>query len=50
MKLGYNRAGRIMDELEMVGIVGKSDGSRSRQVLIKTEDELIELLNKIKDE
>ena len=50
MKLGYNRAGRIMDELEMVGIVGKSDGSRSRQVLIKTEEELIELLNKIKDE
>ena len=50
MKLGYNRAGRIMDELEIVGIVGKSDGSRSRQVLIKTEDELIELLNKIKDE
>ena len=35
MKLGYNRAGRIMDELEMAGIVGKSDGSRSRKVLIK---------------
>jgi len=50
MKLGYNRAGRIMDELEMVGVVGKSDGSRSRQVLVKSEEELIKILNKIKDE
>jgi S-DNA-T family DNA segregation ATPase FtsK/SpoIIIE len=50
MKLGYNRAGRIMDELEMVGIVGKSDGSRSRQVLIKSENELIELLKQINNE
>ena len=50
MKLGYNRAGRIMDELEMVGIVGKSDGSRSRQVLVKSEEELIEILNTINNE
>ena len=50
MKLGYNRAGRIMDELEMVGIVGKSDGSRSRQVLVKSEEDLIEILNTIKNE
>lgn len=50
MKLGYNRAGRIMDELEMAGIVGKSDGSRSRKVLITNEEELIIILNKIKNE
>ena len=50
MKLGYNRAGRIMDELEMAGIVGKSDGSRSRKVLITSEEELIIILNKIKNE
>ncbi len=49
MKLGYNRAGRIMDELEMVGIVGKSDGSRSREVLVKSEEELIDLLKKMKN-
>ena len=50
MKLGYNRAGRIMDELETVGIVGKSDGSRSRQVLVKSEDELNEILSNLKNE
>ena len=50
MKLGYNRAGRIMDELETVGIVGKSDGSRSRQVLVKSEDELNKILSDLKNE
>ena len=50
MKLGYNRAGRIMDELEIAGIVGKSDGSKSRQVLVKSEEELIEILTKINNE
>ncbi len=50
MKLGYNRAGRIMDELETVGIVGKSDVSRSRQVLVKSEDELNEILSNLKNE
>ena len=39
-----------MDELEMAGIVGKSDGSRSRKVLITNEEELIIILNKIKNE
>lgn len=46
MKLGYNRAGRIMDQLEEFGIVGPSSGSKAREVLIKTEASLHELLRK----
>jgi S-DNA-T family DNA segregation ATPase FtsK/SpoIIIE len=34
MKLGYNRAGRIMDQLELAGIVGPADGSKPREVLL----------------
>ncbi len=40
MKLGYNRAGRLMDQLEAAGIVGPNQGSKARDVLIKTEMEL----------
>ncbi|MBZ4187568.1 FtsK/SpoIIIE family DNA translocase [Niabella beijingensis] len=40
MKLGYNRAGRLMDQLEQSGIVGPNQGSKAREVLIKTEAEL----------
>jgi S-DNA-T family DNA segregation ATPase FtsK/SpoIIIE len=40
MKLGYNRAGRLMDQLEAAGIVGPSQGSKARDVLIKTELDL----------
>ncbi|MFI5133193.1 MAG: DNA translocase FtsK 4TM domain-containing protein [Chitinophagales bacterium] len=40
MKLGYNRAGRLMDQLEAAGIVGPNQGSKARDVLIKTESEL----------
>ena len=47
MKIGYNRAGRIIDELEAAGIVGPFEGSKARQVLIKNEIELEELLNKL---
>ena len=35
MKIGYNRAGRIIDQLEAAGIVGPFEGSRARQVLFK---------------
>jgi S-DNA-T family DNA segregation ATPase FtsK/SpoIIIE len=44
MKLGYNRAGRLMDQLEAAGVVGPNQGSKAREVLIKTESELMEYL------
>ena len=47
MKLGYNRAGRLMDQLEAAGIVGPSQGSKARDVLIKTEMELQQHLDTI---
>jgi S-DNA-T family DNA segregation ATPase FtsK/SpoIIIE len=40
LKLGYNRAGRIMDQLEGMGIVGPAEGSKPREVLIGSESEL----------
>ncbi len=40
MKLGYNRAGRIMDQLEEFDIVGPSVGSKAREVKIRSEEEL----------
>ena len=40
MKLGYNRAGRLMDQLEAAGIVGPNLGSKPRDVLIKTDADL----------
>ncbi len=47
MKLGYNRAGRLMDQLEAAGIVGPSKGSKVREVLYKTEYELDQYLKSI---
>ena len=44
MKLGYNRAGRLMDQLEAAGIVGKSAGSKARDVLVKSEADLDQML------
>jgi len=44
MKLGYNRAGRLMDQLEASGVVGPNLGSKAREVLIKTDAELDEFL------
>jgi len=47
MKLGYNRAGRLMDQLEAAGVVGPNQGSKAREVLIKTEMELLEYLENL---
>jgi len=44
LKLGYNRAGRIVDQLEAAGIVGPFEGSKARQVLIPDEYALEQLL------
>ena len=45
MKLGYNRAGRIIDQLEAAGIVGPFEGSKARAVLVKDLMDLKELLD-----
>ena len=45
LKLGYNRAGRIVDQLEAAGIIGPFEGSKARQVLIPDEMALEQLLN-----
>ena len=45
MKLGYNRAGRLMDQLEAAGVVGPGMGSKPRDVLIKSEMELEQYLH-----
>lgn len=49
MNLGYNRAGRIMDQLEAAGIVGPYEGSKARQVLVGDLSELDARLANIKD-
>jgi S-DNA-T family DNA segregation ATPase FtsK/SpoIIIE len=45
LKLGYNRAGRIIDQLEAAGVVGPFEGSKARQVLVPDENALEQLLN-----
>lgn len=47
LSLGYNRAGRIIDQLEAAGIVGPYNGSKARDVLIKDEVALEELLKSL---
>ncbi len=47
MKLGYNRAGRLMDQLEAAGIVGPNLGSKAREVNVKTELELTDYLDSL---
>ena len=45
MGMGYARAGRVMDQLEGAGIVGPQEGSKPRQVLVTTFEELDEILS-----
>ncbi|EAZ82365.2 FtsK/SpoIIIE family DNA translocase [Algoriphagus machipongonensis] len=47
LKLGYNRAGRIIDQLEAAGIVGAFEGSKAREVLVQDEASLERLLNSL---
>ena len=46
--IGYNRAGRLMDQLEKAGVVSVADGSKPREVLIQDEDSLNYLLASLK--
>jgi len=47
MKLGYNREGRIIDQLEAAGIVGPFEGSKAREVLISDEYSLEQKLTEL---
>ena len=46
--IGYNRAGRLMDQLEKAGVVGAAQGSKPREVLIADENSLAALIQQIK--
>jgi S-DNA-T family DNA segregation ATPase FtsK/SpoIIIE len=49
LKLGYNRAGRLIDQLEAAGVVGPFEGSKAREVLVKDELSLEQLLTQLKE-
>ena len=49
LKLGYNRAGRLIDQLEAAGIVGPFEGSKAREVLVHDEMALQQLLDALKE-
>lgn len=46
--IGYNRAGRIVDQLEVAGIIGPNEGSKARQVLVDNEYQLEQILNHLR--
>lgn len=48
LKLGYNRAGRIIDQLEQAGIVGQFEGSKAREVLYPDENSLEQYLETLR--
>ena len=47
--IGYNRAGRLMDQLEAAGIVGAAQGSKPREVLLQDENQLNTLLMQLRN-
>ena len=49
LKLAYNRAGRLIDQLEAAGVVGPFEGSKAREVLIKDELSLEQLLTGLRE-
>lgn len=46
--IGYNRAGRLMDQLEKAGIVGPAKGSKPREVLCMSEDQLLMIMDNLR--
>ncbi|MEW6702924.1 MAG: DNA translocase FtsK 4TM domain-containing protein [Bacteroidota bacterium] len=47
LKLGYSRAARIVDQLEQAGIVGSSEGSKAREVIVDSEEQLETILRSL---
>ena len=47
LSLGYNRAGRIVDQLQAAGIIGPPEGSKARQVLVQDEFSLEQILSNL---
>ena len=47
LKLGYSRAARIVDQLEEVGVVGPSEGSKAREVRVENEEQLETILRSL---
>jgi S-DNA-T family DNA segregation ATPase FtsK/SpoIIIE len=47
LKLGYSRAARIVDQLEEAGIVGPSEGSKAREVIVESEEQLETILRNL---
>jgi DNA segregation ATPase FtsK/SpoIIIE, S-DNA-T family len=47
LKLGYSRAARIVDQLEQAGIVGPSEGSKAREVIVDSEEQLETILRSL---
>ena len=50
MQLGYNRAGRIIDQLEAAGIVGPFEGSKAREVVVQDMNSLEQILKRLNEE
>jgi S-DNA-T family DNA segregation ATPase FtsK/SpoIIIE len=49
MKIGYNRAGRLIDQMEEAGIIGPFEGSKARQVLISDLETLEQFLKELEN-
>jgi S-DNA-T family DNA segregation ATPase FtsK/SpoIIIE len=50
MQLGYNRAGRIIDQLEAAGIVGPFEGSKARDVVVQDPQTLEQILKRLNED
>ena len=46
--IGYNRAGRLMDQLEKAGVVGPAKGSKPREVLCVSEEQLMMIMDNLR--